>query len=410
MEVYALGMRSLIALSLCVTSLHASAQSRERLVGFGTEQEIAVVATDGADSVVKVCALNDGELNVSWLSVVDGTRCAALTEAAAGEAVAVAVPKLVDKAKPSKAAPWGLKVSVASVDGKHTVTVTGGGELSATVESTAPLKLAETLWNAEGTFAAVALEEGAKGERKIVLLDVRKALTGAAGKKVAAERLKQAQAAMKKRDWSTAKERLERAQESEPNSVVVRYTRAQAEAQAGIGTTSMLEALRWLKEASLSEAPHKKDAVRALEQAKSDHAFDAWAGEPELRELIGLPKTSEMTPDARLLERSAVFSRQGRTCQSSWLTLAFTKGGKGTLTIADSCKGKKTQTKQPFTWSVADGVVKMTTAARAAGDDALPATGTLELDATYQQLRWTSDGVSAIGPFEPGPALIDDSL
>jgi hypothetical protein len=163
-------------------------------------------------------------------------------------------------------------------------------------------------------------------------------------------------------------------------------------------------------------------AKKLLEQAKRDAAFDAWCGEPEVRELLGLPAVGTMDVPTRLTERTATWTLQGSTCKNPWLTLVFGKGkadkqgrtsGPGTLELAESCKGKKSKTKQPFTWTqTAAGPFSLTTKATDAGALHVPASSTIVLDETHQQLKLQPEeaGADAVGTFEPGRALIDDSV
>jgi len=411
-----------VLLAVASLSLPARAVAREKLLGFSVKDEVAVIAVDdeALGQFFKVCTFAEsGDMSLGWLSPPAGTRCAELNEASAGMPVQQAITGLLGTAKMVKATPWGLKISAEAGDTGTVVVVSGGAEADGgktvrapAVASDGALKLGELLFDDSGIVMAAALEAGPKGQRSVVVVNLLPLLTGPAGQRIAAARVKQAEAAMKKRDWTSAKNLLEFAATTDPNSAAIRYARAAAEAQAGVGTTTMLECLRWLKEQATAEdaGPRAKEAQRFLDDAKKDRAFDAWAGEPELRELIGLPAIATMTADARLLERTATFSRQGRTCQTVWLTMTFQKGGKGTLAVAESCKGKKTGTKQPFSWAIDGAKVTMKTAARTVAGEAIPAEASIELDGTYQQLRVTSDSVSAIGPFEPGPALIDDSL
>ena len=107
---------------------------------------------------------------------------------------------------------------------------------------------------------------------------------------------------------------------------------------------------------------------------------------------------------------------QGTTCKSPWFTLSFAKGdatgGKGTLEVAESCRGKKSKSKQPFAWQKnADGGFDLVTKPLEVGGVKLPEKATLKLDDTYQQLKLVPGGdADAIGTFEPGVAQVDDSV
>jgi hypothetical protein len=114
----------------------------------------------------------------------------------------------------------------------------------------------------------------------------------------------------------------------------------------------------------------------------------------------------------RLLERKALWSIQGSTCKSPWLTLSFkgsAKGGAVTLTVAESCKGKKTQKTAQGAWKPdATGafVVEMKKLPEGV---TFPALATIQLDAGYQQMKLIPASGDALGTFEPGGARIDDS-
>ena len=253
-------------------------------------------------------------------------------------------------------------------------------------------------------------EKGALLRRAIVIADVRPLLIGGdAGRKFAQAKEKEALVLLKKRDWSGAGRVLDEAIAADPTYAPVRYLRAAAEAQGGIGRTAMIENLTWLKTAT------EPAAKKLLDQAKTDHVFDAWVGEPEVRELLSLPTVATMDVPARLLERTATWSLQGASCKAPWLTLIFAKGtpkgGKGTLEIAESCNGKKTRSKQPFAWTMtAAGSFDLVTKAVEVGTLKIPATATIVLDDSFQQLRLRPAGdADPLGTFEPGVSHVDDS-
>jgi len=412
-------MRSVLT-AACAFALAfpAAAASREAVIGFGTDADIVAVAVDddALGRFVRLCRADPTTLPAAWppaLKVDDGVACATLQDVDAGGPAEAFAKDLTKANKPGKAAPFGLKVGlVVEGEGKsHVVTISSGDEKDGgrtlrlpAVTSDVPLKLKESLWHPKGTLGAVVLD-GGKTSSVVVVVDARELLKGGpAGQKRAAALLKEAEALLKKKAWSDASAVLDEAIAADDKNAAVRYARAAAEAQSGVGRTAMLEQLTWLKTASATDGAAKK----LLDGAAKDKAFDAWVGEPEVRELIGLPALSSMTAEARLLERSATWTKQGSTCKAPWLTLTFSKGGKGILEIQESCRGKKTKAKQPFTWTPKEGVVvTWKSAAKEVADVVIPADGTLELDGSYQQLRLSADGVSAIGPFEPGTATLD---
>lgn len=405
------------ALAVALPALPAAAAAKETLLGFHEDGELVGIAVD--DEVlgrfIRLCRTDTAALPSSWppaLKIDDGAACATLQDGDAG-GPAEPFAKALLKAKPGKTPPFGLKVALAvEGDGKDfIVTVSAGddagakGLRAAAVKSEVPLKLGESLWHPRGTVGVVALEAGPKGPRALVVVDTRDLLKGTpAGKKRAVALLKDAEALLKKKAWSDGIAVLEEAMLADDGNVAVRYARAAAEAQSGVGRSSMIEQLTWLKEKGSNDATAKK----LIDGAAKDKAFDAWVGEPEVRELIGLPALSSMSAESRLLERSGVWTRQGATCKAPWLTLTFNKGGKGTLDIAERCRGHKTKAKQPFSWSPKEGaIVTWKSQAKELPETTIPAEGTLELDGTWQQVRLSADGISAIGPFEPGPATLD---
>jgi hypothetical protein len=416
--------------AFAVASTAALAES-QRFIGWhesGDVSYLSVVTEAGKPPVVRVCRVNGDDVPAAWppaLAVGPGVLCADLSDEAAGAAAGDFAKHETATNKPQRSSPFGLKVELA-VDGtKHTVTVSDGPEKKLAlpvVESAEPLKLGEVLWRKDGGSVAVALEpakkpdKGALANRVVVVADTTSLLVGGpAGRKVAQAKEKQAAALLKKREWSDAGRVLDEAIAADPTYAPVRYQRAAAEAQGGIGRTAMIENLTWLK------ASTDPTAKKLLEAAKKDRVFDAWAGEPEVRELLGLPAVSTMDVPARLLERTASWTLPGATCKAPWLTLVFgkatAKGGKGTLEIAQSCKGKKTKSKQAFTWEqTAAGSYDVVTKAVEVGGVKIPARSTLVLDDSYQQLKLRPAGegvdadIEALGNFEPGVAHVDDSM
>lgn len=423
-------MRSSVAFAFVVASLAAGSAladvENQTLLGWhesGAVTYLTVQTAVGKAAAVRVCRFSGDDVPAAWppaLSVGPGVLCADLDDATAG-AKAVDFAKHETAAnKPVKASPFGLKAELA-VDGtKHTITINDGPEKKKAlpvVESAEPLKLGEVLWRKDGGAVAVALEQtkkpekGAVAHRVVVVADVKELLTGGpAGRKVAQAKEKEAAALLKKRDWSGAGRLLDEAIAADATYAPVRYQRAAAEAQGGIGRTAMIENLTWLK---TSTDPAAK---KLLESAKTDRVFDAWVGEPEVRELLALPPVSSMDVPARLLERSAAWTFQGASCKSPWITLQFVKGtpkgGKGTMEIAESCKGKKTKTKQPFTWeqSATAASFDVVTKAVEVSGVKVPAKATIVLDDSYQQLKLKPEGdIETLGTFEPGIAHLDDS-
>jgi hypothetical protein len=118
-----------------------------------------------------------------------------------------------------------------------------------------------------------------------------------------------------------------------------------------------------------------------------------------------------MDVPARLLERKGTWTMQGATCKSPWLTLAFKKGT-GTLTAAQSCKGKKTSKSTAFTYAATSaGPWELVVKKPIEGIEGLafPAKATIVLDESYQQLKLQPESGEPLGTFEPGAARIDDS-
>jgi hypothetical protein len=415
----------------------AAPDERQGFLGWHVSGEVHYAAQldeAGKPAGVRVCRSQGNDVPPAWpanVTVGAGVLCAVVNDAEVGGPAATFAQREVDGTKPLKASPWGLKVElVTSTDGPtttHSVSVVDGGSKDraiALARVTAPevLKLGEVVWRNDGAAVALALEsskggKGPRGRRFVVVGEVGPLLVGgAAGRKVAVAKEKDALALMKKRDWSGAGRVLDEAIAADAGYAPARYARAAAEAQGGIGRTAMIDNLTWLKTASTTDATAKK----LLEGAKKDAAFDAWCGEPEVRELLGLPAVGTMDVPTRLLERTATWTAQGATCRSPWVTLTFAPGkagkdgrvaGTGTIEIAESCKGKKAKQKQPFAWAQsAAGPFVVTTKPVEVGGVAVSASSTIVLDDTHQQLKLQPDGGDVSATFEPGRALIDDSV
>ena len=405
---------------------------RQTFLGWHQSSEVSyltVATTPGSPLVVRACRAQGDDVPAAWppaLSVDPGVLCADLSEQSVGARAIDFARNEVSTTKTLPVSPFGLKVELA-VDGpQHTLSVRDGEAKKIVLpilQSTEPLKLAAVLWRKDGAAVAITLEatkKVARGEISdavVVTADVSSLLVGgAAGRKVAIAKEKEAQLALKSRDWSTAGRILDEAIAADSTFAPAHYARAAADAQGGIGRTSMIEHLTWLKQESKTDPATQ----RLLEQARSDRAFDAWTGEPEVRELLGLPAVSTMDVPSRLLERLGSWTLQGATCRSPWLTLVFHKGtakagvysGTGTLEIAESCKGKKHKTKQTLTWtqSAAGSAFDVATKAGEAAGIKIPVRATIVLDEAYQQLKLKPEGdIETLGNFEPGVAQLDDS-
>jgi hypothetical protein len=430
---------SVAAAPAAAAAFVAAPDERQGFLGWHPSGEVHYVTVLDADNKlagVRVCRSNGDDVPAAWpaaVTVDKGVLCANVGDAAVGGPAAAFAMAELGGNKPLKASPWGLKVELAtSTDGPtttHTLSIVDGGSKDRAlalpkVTAQEVLKLGEVLWRKDGAAVAVALEtakpqKGAPSRRMVVVADVASLLSGggAAAHKVAVAKEKDAAALMKKRDWSGAGRVLDEALVADPNYAAARYARAAAEAQGGIGRTAMIENLTWLKQASPTDPAAKK----LLDGAKKDPAFDAWCGEPEVRELVGLPAVSSMDVPARLTERTATWTLQGASCRNPWATLVFQPGragkdgkvaGQGTLELAESCKGQKSKQKQTFTWTQSPaGPFVVTTKAVEVGSLKVPAQATIVLDDTHQQLKLAPvDGGDAIGTFEPGRALIDDSV
>lgn len=388
----------------------------------GAVSYLNVVTAASKTPVVRVCRVSGDDVPAAWppaLAIGPGVLCADLDDATAGAKAADFAKHETAAGKPVAASPFGLKVELAVDGAHHTLSVSDGPtkkKALPVVDSDVALKLGAVSWRKDGAAVAITLEvakpeKGALVKKSLVVADVADLLVGGpAGRKVAMAKEKEAAALLKKRDWSGAGRVLDEAIAADATYAPVHYQRAAAEAQGGIGRTAMIENLTWLK---TSTDPAAK---KLLAEAKTDRVFDAWVGEPEVRELLSLPAVSTMDVPSRLLERTATWTLQGATCKSPWLTLTFAKGtpkgGKGTLEIAESCKGKKTKSKQPFTWEVsAAGSFDVVTKALDVSGTKIPATATIVLDESYQQLKLRPAGdVDTLGTFEPGLAHVDDSF
>jgi hypothetical protein len=415
------------------------ADERQVFMGWHPSGEVHyLMRVDAAQKPVgvNVCRAVTSETPAAWPAQVKVDAVATCTpvhdEDVGGDPVAFAQSEVAGN-KGQKTSPYGLSVELGtSSDGSQTtyrlLVVDGGDKTRAMsllpLSSAQVFTLGEVLWRKDGAAVAVALEEkappkGTLAKRVVVVADATVLLQGGgpAGRKVAVAKEKEAAALMKKRDWAGAGRVLDEALVADPRFARARYARAAAEAQGGVGRTTMIENLQWLKEASSTDPEAKK----LLDSAKRDPVFDAWCGEPEVRDLLGLPAVSTMEVPARLLERAATWSVQGSSCRSPWVTLVFQKAaagkdgattGQGTLEVAQSCKGEKKKQKQPFSWAASPaGPFVLSTKPLDVLGLVLPATSTMVLDDTYQQFKLVpTDGSEALGTFEPGRALLDDAV
>lgn len=368
------------------------------------------------DGKVRVCREDASDIPTGFpegTNIGPGALCAELPAEVAGKKALDYAKADLKGAATSKKNPFGLDVKLEQKDGKAEVFVVDGPdkkEKLGETGATEPLKIADTQWRGDGRAVAVVVEPAkAKSPSTLFIGDVSKLLVGGpAGRKRAEKLHQQGQALMKKRDWSAAGKLFEEAIEADPEWAQVRYARAAAEAQGGVGRSAMIDNLQWLKEHAEKDAAAKK----LLAGAKDDHAFDAWAGEPEVRELLGLPAVSTMDVPGRLLERKGTWTLQGATCKSPWITLAFKKGDtkKGApvaITIAESCKGKKTSKSASGVYGSKDGGPFVVEVKKPV--EGFPATSTIVLDGSYQSLKLQPPEGEPLGSFEPGAARIDDS-
>ncbi|MCC7072728.1 MAG: hypothetical protein IT383_15480 [Deltaproteobacteria bacterium] len=378
-------------------------------------------------TVVRVCREDVNDVPAGWpegVSIGPGSACGELPAQVGAVAALEYAKRDLKGGKAEKKSPFGLEVKLEGGEGKSVVVVLDGPagkegskrEQVAEVASGDALKIAEALWRVDGKELAVSVEQDkpAKGDKSaprwVVVVDVSKLLVGGpAGRKVAERAHAAGQALYKKRDWSGAGKKLEEAINADPSFAPARFLRAAAEAQGGVGRSAMIENLSWLKEQGEKDASAKK----LLATAKSDSAFDAWIGEPEVRELLGLPKVSTMDLPTRLLERKATWTLQGATCTRPWLTLVFKAAGKAggtaTLAVAESCKGKKAQKAGQLTWKQAAAGTWELELKKPVDGVAFPAKATIVLDESYQQIKLVAPDGAELGTFEPGAARVDDS-
>lgn len=412
-------MRIVVAVALIMTLAFASsANAATKFLGWHSS---GAFYYQSVDDKVRVCREDASDIPSGFpegTNIGPGSACGDLPAETGGVKALDYAKKDLKGASTAKKNPFGIDVKLEQKDNKAIVFVVDGPdkkEKLGETGATEPLKITDVQWRNDGRAVAVVVEPAkpAKGAASVSTLfigDVSKLLVGGpAGRKRAEQLHAQGQALMKKRDWSGAGKRFEEAIEADGEWSQVRYARAAAEAQGGVGRTAMIENLQWLKSKGEKDASAKK----LLAGAKDDHAFDSWAGEPEVRELLGLPAVGTMDVTTRLLERKGVWTLQGATCKSPWITLAFKKGDtkKGapvTMTIAEACKGKKTppKTAAGVYGSPAGGPFEIQFKKPIEGQ---PAKAVLVLDGSYQQLKLQPDSGDPMGPFEPGAARIEDS-
>ncbi len=422
-----------VTCTLAVLATLSTAARADRQVFLGWHESGAFsyqTVQTAAGTSVRVCREDVNDVPAGWpegVSIGPGSTCGDLPAQVGGKAALDYAKADLKGAKVDKKSPFGLEVKLEPGDGKTVVAVLDGPvgkegskrEAVAEVPSADALAIAEALWRVDGKQLAVSVEQAKakKGDkdapRWVFVVDVSKLLVGgAAGRKVAERAHAAGLALYKKRDWSGAGKRLEDAITADPSWAPARYLRAAAEAQSGVGRSAMIENLTWLKERSDKDAGAKK----LLAQASSDAAFDAWIGEPEVRELLGLPAVSSMDVPARLLERKATWTLQGATCTRPWLTLVFKAAGKGgkeggtaALTAAESCKGKKAQKAGQLTWKQSGAGTWELELRKPVDGVAFPAKATIVLDQSYQQAKLVAPDGAELGTFEPGAARLDDA-
>lgn len=404
--------------SLIATTSHAGT----RFLGWHASGAFHYLAIDeGGVTKVRVCRDDASDIPAGFpegTNIGPGNACGDLPAEIGGVKALDYAKKDLKGAATSKKNPFGVDVKLEQKDGKATVLVVDGPdkkEKLGEVASSEPLKIADTQWRADGRAVAVIVEPAKKtatSTSTVVIGDVSKLLVGGpAGRKRAEKLHAQGQALMKKRDWSGAGKLFEEAIAADGEWAQARYARAAAEAQGGVGRSAMIENLQWLKDKSEKDTQAKK----LLGGAKDDHAFDAWAGEPEVRELLGLPAVGTMDVPARLLERKGVWTMQGATCKTPWITLAFKKGDmkKGapvTMTVAEACKGKKSPPKTATgVWGAPGAATGPFEVQFKKPIEGQPAKAVVVLDGSYQQLKLQPESGDPIGPFEPGAARIEDS-
>jgi hypothetical protein len=401
---------------------------RQSFLGFhkdGDLHYLQIEPVPAGAAFVRVCRADVSELPRAWPEKVvlgPGVRCGTLdTDATGAVAPLLFVKSDTAHAKTAKTSPWGIPVTLEEDETGFALLATDETDREVRLplgDAPSKLRIAEVVWRADGRVAAVAVEPVAAAATKdkktrhfrtVVLIDVSPLLLGGqAGRKLALAREKEAQALLKQRQWSEAGRLLDEAIAADPGYLPVRLLRAAAEAQGGIGRSAMIENLEHLKK--LADAGDTT-AVRLLQAAAKDRAFDAWCGEPEVRELLGLPQVGGLDAEERLLERSATWTLAGSTCKSPWVTLLFLRGGKGTLEVASSCKGKKTRQKQPFAWAAGKGGrIALTTRPLEVDGVKVPAEAVVALDGSLQQFRLEVGEELLPGNYEPGQANLDDSL
>lgn len=419
-------------LLLIVSSSTAARADRQTFLGWHASGAFNYQTVEAAaGTVVRVCREDVNDVPAGWpegVSLGPGSTCGDLPAQVGGKPALDYAKGDLKGAKADKKSPFGLEVKLDKGEGKSAVVVLDGPigkegskkEQAAEVTSDAALKIADQHWRVDGKQLAVTVEldKPAKGDktapRWVFVVDVSKLLVGGpAGRKVAERAHAAGTALYKKRDWSGAGKKLEEAIIADPNWAPARYLRAAAEAQGGVGRSAMIENLTWLKEQGEKDGAAKK----LLAQAKGDAAFDAWIGEPEVRELLGLPKVSSMDVPTRLLERKATWTLQGASCTRPWLTLVFKAVGKGggkeggsaTLAVAESCKGKKAQKAGQLVWRPSAAGTFELELKKPVDGVAFPAKATMVLDESYQQIKLVALDGSELGTFEPGAARVDDS-
>ena len=409
-----------IALVVAAAALVSSSASAAgiKFLGWHASGAFHYQSVEDAGAVkLRVCREDKTDIPSGWpegTNIGPGDVCAELPAEIGGMKAADYAKKDLKGSSTAKKNPFGVDVKLEQKDGKAELFVIDGPdkkEKLGEVGATEPLKIADVQWRNDGRAVAVVVEPVKKTANVSTLFfgDVSKLLVGGpAGRKRAEKLHAEGQKLFKKRDWSGAGKLFEEAITADAEWAQGRYARAAAEAQGGVGRSAMIENLQWLKDNSDKDPAAKK----LLAQAKGDAAFDAWSGEPEVRDLLGLPKVSTMDVPARLLERNGTWTLQGATCKSPWLTLSFKKGdakkgGAVNVTVAESCKGKKAQKTGAGTYAPSAGgpfelVLKKPV-------DGVPAKATLVLDESYQQLKLQPEAGDPLGPFEPGAARIDDS-
>jgi hypothetical protein len=376
----------------------------------GYHQSGAFFFQSPAPGKLQACRDDTTDTPTGWpdgTSVGPGASCGDVPDQIGGKPALDVAKKETKGVSSSSKSVFGVDVKLELKDKKTSVVAVNGEKKLeiGSVESDEPLKITDQYWRNDGRFVVVVL----KGTKEPV--EVHKNISsllvgGPAGHKLAQKLEDDGTKLFKKRDWSGAGKVFEDAIAADPDWAPARYSRAAAEAQGGVGRTAMIDNLQWLKE----HADKLPEAKKLLNEAKSDSAFDAWIGDPEVRDLVGLPKVSSMDPTARLLERDGTWTQQGATCKSPWMTVQFKKGGSAQFTVADSCKGKKTSKSAPATYKQSPAGPFVFELKKPIEGMTLPAKCTIVLDDTYQKVKLVPDGGGEpLGTFEPGPARLDDS-